>query len=256
MALDHLTEVIPDIANARHLPQLRGRLPAVEAWRPTPFDRMDAGVVIVDCNFGITFANHAARELLAEGDGVRQRNDGIAAGTQAATLVLRRVIAAGWSGGDCQLPRAGGRALLSVLAVPLPTDAFCTTGCGHATILFLADPDRDHHQRVGSLVRQFGLTRAEGVFLVEIVKADGLQAAADRLGISLATARTHLRHIFEKTGARRQAELVRLATIGTGAPRNAVARPDDDGRGELSATAARGGRPPGSGMRVSWSPVP
>ncbi|MFZ0558990.1 MAG: LuxR C-terminal-related transcriptional regulator [Methylovirgula sp.] len=36
------------------------------------------------------------------------------------------------------------------------------------------------------------------------------RACADRLGISRATARTHLSHIFSKTDARRQAELVRL----------------------------------------------
>jgi DNA-binding CsgD family transcriptional regulator len=33
---------------------------------------------------------------------------------------------------------------------------------------------------------------------------------AERLGISFATARTHLSRIFEKTGVHRQAELVRL----------------------------------------------
>jgi DNA-binding CsgD family transcriptional regulator len=50
--------------------------------------------------------------------------------------------------------------------------------------------------------------------LAEIAKGDGLQAAADRLGVSLATARTHLRHVFEKTSAHRQAELVGLAAVG------------------------------------------
>jgi DNA-binding CsgD family transcriptional regulator len=39
---------------------------------------------------------------------------------------------------------------------------------------------------------------------------DGIQACADRLGITRATARTHLAHIFRKTGTNRQAELVRL----------------------------------------------
>jgi hypothetical protein len=189
MAPEYLAEVIPDITEARYSPQIQRHFPAVEAWRPTPFDRLDEGVVIVDGNFGITFANHAAHELLAEGDGVRQGNDGIAAGTQAATLALRRVIAGGRSGGNCQLPRAGGRALLSVLAVPLRSHAACNFGSGHATILFLADPDRGHHQRADTLGRQFALTRAESAFLVEIVKGDGLQAAAGRRGVSLATAR-------------------------------------------------------------------
>ena len=77
----------------------------------------------------------------------------------------------------------------------------------------------------------------EGTFLAEIVDGDGLRAAAGRLGDSLATARTHLRlvfektglraldvisddivrQVFEKTGARRQAELVGLAATGLAA---------------------------------------
>jgi DNA-binding CsgD family transcriptional regulator len=56
----------------------------------------------------------------------------------------------------------------------------------------------------------FGLTRAEAAVAVEILETDGLQAVADRLDISLATARTHLAHLFDKTGTHRQAELVRL----------------------------------------------
>ena len=50
--------------------------------------------------------------------------------------------------------------------------------------------------------------------MAEIIKGDGIQAAADRLGVSLATARTHLRHVFDKTGTQRQAELVGLAMNG------------------------------------------
>jgi DNA-binding CsgD family transcriptional regulator len=46
--------------------------------------------------------------------------------------------------------------------------------------------------------------------VVEILRGEGLQASADALGISVTTARTHLTHTFEKTGTRRQAELVHL----------------------------------------------
>ena len=57
---------------------------------------------------------------------------------------------------------------------------------------------------------QFGLTAAEAAFTCEIVQGNGLRECASKIGISEATARTHLRRIFEKTGAKRQAELVRL----------------------------------------------
>ncbi|WP_255608132.1 hypothetical protein [Methylosinus sp. Sm6] len=38
----------------------------------------------------------------------------------------------------------------------------------------------------------------------------GLQFVAEELGTGHSTARKHLKRIFDKTGARRQAELVRL----------------------------------------------
>jgi DNA-binding CsgD family transcriptional regulator len=77
-------------------------------------------------------------------------------------------------------------------------------------ILFITDPEEAAIVRRESLRQDFGLTPAEAGFTREVLKADGLQAAADRLGISLTTARTHLAHVFDKTGTRRQAELVRL----------------------------------------------
>jgi DNA-binding CsgD family transcriptional regulator len=84
-------------------------------------------------------------------------------------------------------------------------DILCPTA-----ILFITDPEQTALVRSEWLREDFGLTLAEARFTREILKADGLQAAADRLGISLATARTHLGHVFDKTGTRRQAELVRL----------------------------------------------
>jgi len=66
-------------------------------------------------------------------------------------------------------------------------------------ILFITDPEEAAVVRRESLRQDFGLTPAEAGFTREILKADGLQAA-----------RTHLAHVFGKTGTRRQAELVRL----------------------------------------------
>ena len=235
IARGNANEALPDVAHARLRRPAAASPDFAAAWRrrtvhireafgsshrftrdtpdpapAAPFDPARDGVVIVDGDFRIMFANAAARALLAQGGGLRRGHDGITATTPADTITLRRLIAG--AGGLCALTRNAGRPPLAVLAVPLRSEA-----AGNATILFLTDPDRDRRQRADALQRQFGLTRAEGTFLVEIVKGDGLRAAAGRLGVSLATARTHLRHVFEKTGARRQAELVGLAATGLAA---------------------------------------
>jgi len=51
-------------------------------------------------------------------------------------------------------------------------------------------------------------------FALEIVKGDGRQATADRLGITVGTARSHLSKIFDETGVTRRAELERLLLQG------------------------------------------
>jgi DNA-binding CsgD family transcriptional regulator len=77
-------------------------------------------------------------------------------------------------------------------------------------IVLVSDPETELQARVQSLRERLGFTPAEAAFALEIVKGDGRQAAADRLGITVGTARSHLSNIFDKTGVRHQAELVRL----------------------------------------------
>jgi DNA-binding CsgD family transcriptional regulator len=56
----------------------------------------------------------------------------------------------------------------------------------------------------------FELTPAEQRVLAHIVEAGSVAEAAERMRLSEATVKTHLQHIFSKTGTARQAELVRL----------------------------------------------
>jgi hypothetical protein len=41
-----------------------------------------------------------------------------------------------------------------------------------------------------------------------------LTSAASSLGVARTTARTHLQRIFDKTGSRRQSDLVRMVALG------------------------------------------
>ena len=60
------------------------------------------------------------------------------------------------------------------------------------------------------LKNRFGFTPAEARLVLRLVSGDSLRSAAKALGIQYETVRTHLKSIFQKTGTRRQAELVIL----------------------------------------------
>ena len=55
----------------------------------------------------------------------------------------------------------------------------------------------------------YGLTPAESRLALKLLAGRTLRAAANELGVSRETMRTHLRHLFEKTQTRRQADLIR-----------------------------------------------
>jgi DNA-binding CsgD family transcriptional regulator len=56
----------------------------------------------------------------------------------------------------------------------------------------------------------YKLTPAELRVLLAIVEVGGIPEIAPMLGISEATVKTHLQHVFEKTGVNRQADLVKV----------------------------------------------
>jgi DNA-binding CsgD family transcriptional regulator len=180
-------------------------------------NRLLQGVLLVDADARVIFANRAAEALLRTRRGLLLGRDGLRAEIPAETRRLRRLIA------DCVEPRrelggAGGRLRLSrdrrlpltVLVAPHRARFGWIDVVRPRAMLFITDPEATAGVRLQWLRDDFGLTPAEAAVAVEILEADGLLAAASRLGVSLATARTHLAHVFDKTGTRRQAELVRL----------------------------------------------
>lgn len=190
-------------------------------------DRLQVGVMLVDAAVRIVFANQAAEAMLTSNDGLRSDREGVCTCSHGATRVLRRLIAScaditivnGGPGGSMEILRGEGRRPLHVVVAPFRAEAaqIDTTWLGAArpvAILMITDPERQQRVRKEDLRRRFGLTPAEADVAMQILKGDGRDASAARLGIAATTVRAHLSHIFEKTGVGRQAELVRLLMQG------------------------------------------
>ena len=56
-----------------------------------------------------------------------------------------------------------------------------------------------------------GLTPAELRVLLAVVQVGGVPEVSETLGVAETTVKTHLYRVFSKTGATRQADLVKLA---------------------------------------------
>jgi DNA-binding CsgD family transcriptional regulator/PAS domain-containing protein len=184
-------------------------------------DRLDQGIVLVDDGARPILANRAAEAMLSAGDGLYQSGGVLQGRSPADSATLHAAIAAcvrsgarPQSGSYISLSRAGGRAALSVFISPASGMFPPWLGGRPAAILCVSDPERKAAPPSEELRRRFGLTPAQAALAIEILAGDGIQAAADRLSITRATARTHLAQVFEKTGTQRQSELVRLLLSG------------------------------------------
>ena len=60
------------------------------------------------------------------------------------------------------------------------------------------------------IARAYDLTPTELRVLLAIVEVGGIPEVATALGVAASTIRTHVGRLFEKTGAGRQADLVKL----------------------------------------------
>jgi DNA-binding CsgD family transcriptional regulator len=182
-------------------------------------DRMITGAMLIDGNCRLVFANKPAEALFGRGGGLELAGGRLRATGDQETAALEALIGQcvrrglGDAGGELVL-RTDGWQRRKLLVIPLRQAAPVLAPGLPVAILFEA-VDHSEEATLARLRLRYGLTRAEAAFAAEIAKGDGKRAAAERRGISYSTARTHLSHIFDKTGVNRQGELVRLI-VGSG----------------------------------------
>lgn len=173
------------------------------------------GIVIVETRRPV-YTNAAADRILRSGDGLRIANGCIRAQSTAADAQLRRGIARAsqrndrdiW-GGSFLCTRPSGRRPYIVHVVPINPNCVAAPRYGRAMII-IVDPERQPEPPAALLQRLYGLTKSETQVALLVMRGQGLSPIAEELSVSLTTVKTHLRHVFDKTGMHRQAELVRL----------------------------------------------
>jgi DNA-binding CsgD family transcriptional regulator len=181
--------------------------------------RAGFGLILATPDRRIVYVNDAADTLMCAGSGLRRQRDCISATDFTTSRKLQSLITAASRqtdesvrGGSLIIRDEDGMASLVVHVVPLCANPAEVPPSKEHPIagLVIVDCQRALADRINVFADLFALTAAEARVVSQLVSGRGLAKAASRLNIALSTARFHLRHILEKTGTHRQAELVRV----------------------------------------------
>lgn len=185
----------------------------------TALDTLGIGVVLARSDGTVVYANVAAENVLTSGRALTLSMGRLRAvsGAGSAALHQRITEAVMIAGGEPlaisdPLGLAGADGLpIFVLACPIGSNTSVLGASGPLAMLLIHDPAASGKLSADTMVKFFGLTPAEAVLLSALCEGDRLADFAERKGISLATAKTQLRQIFDKLGCHRQADLISTA---------------------------------------------
>ena len=175
-------------------------------------EQMAVGMILLDKRGKVIRLNPTAATILAEDDGIALRGTSIA----IDDAELARSFQARIAGAEeempltIRIPRTSGRGDLLLVAGSAHAPDYVTAGGGPATVLYLSDPVHTPRVSPESIRELLGLTPSESAIAADIASGLSLADSAAHLGISPNTVRAHLRSIFNKTGVKRQSQLVHL----------------------------------------------
>jgi DNA-binding CsgD family transcriptional regulator/PAS domain-containing protein len=177
-----------------------------------------AGVFLVDENARIVFANRSGQTMLDDGKILRQRNRALTAVDPRTGTTLPDVIASACDG-DAAVGVNGIAVPLSSppqpwLAHILPLTSGIRRDAGReysaVAAVFVHKASIEIPSAMETMSKLYKLTPSELRVLAALSEVGGVPAVAEVVGIAEATVKTHLQHLFAKTGTNRQTDLVKL----------------------------------------------
>jgi DNA-binding CsgD family transcriptional regulator len=184
--------------------------------------RIRCGFLIVDSGMRVLEANPAGQALLAKNEGLTYREGKLAARETTGTLQAAVRGACGNetahpAGATLAVNRGAGRRPLVLQIVRLaghkngsaPEEMFSALLPSTAAV-FVIDPEKEAGSVLDIFVAIHQITAAERQVLERLAAGDSASEIGRALEIGIPTVRTHLHRLFDKTGARRQPELLTL----------------------------------------------
>jgi DNA-binding CsgD family transcriptional regulator len=183
-------------------------------------DRLRRAVIVIDSHAVPVFVNALATEVLMRGDVVSIHSGRLMVSSRKARVqfdtFIDRDVQGSQSAPDtlmlrlergCELPAS------QLLAMRLD-GAGTSDGPAPSFIILLFEPHANRHIETRVLIELHGLSHAEARVAAMLFECRSIKQTACRLSISMGTAKTHLKHVFQKCEVCSQAELLQLLALG------------------------------------------
>lgn len=175
--------------------------------------RVGKGVAFLDRRGKVVYVNAVLERIIGGRDGLAFVRGHLEPSSPGEARTLRALVdeaTRGGTGGSIAISRPSGKPSFSVLVSPILRRVHCLGSSSQPAVLItVADPASSCDANVIALQQTYHLTRAEARVASRLASGATLNDVADQLSISIHTARTHLKRVLAKTGARRQSELMR-----------------------------------------------
>ncbi len=184
-------------------------------------DAIQIGVVITDFELRLLHTNNYAEKLFSRDCGIERREHRLALKDKSLHEQLQRQ----FEDYASDTPTATGPANAMFVPIPHAKEQLELVIArlprngkdGAKAIIYVFDPYSHRRISYDVLTGLYRLTQAEAKLVQLLSGGMTLDDAADELQISVNTARTHLKHVFHKTGINRQTDLIHRIETGSAA---------------------------------------
>jgi DNA-binding CsgD family transcriptional regulator/PAS domain-containing protein len=183
-------------------------------------DSLSAGMFLVDAAGTMVHANSSGRAMLASGQILRAVGGRLTANNSGSDRALQESLAAA-SNGDRAIgikgisqPLAAHSTLASYVAHVMPLTSggrrLAAKRYAATAVVFVHEQQLQPSSVSEIIADHYKLTPSELRVLLTIAQVGGIHETTEALGVTENTVKTHLGRVFQKTGTKRQADLVRL----------------------------------------------
>lgn len=184
-------------------------------------DAISHGVLVVGADLRVRYSNRSARDTLSRNRGIEFRNDLLTVTDKQLDQRFKELVQIATDKARHGQHQASGamfvrspmsREYVELIVAPVPANG--GTEADAQILVYLFDASSPRQVSFDVLTGLYGLTHTEAKLVQFMTNGMTLDEAAEELQISVNTARTHLKHIFHKTGINRQTELIHRIESG------------------------------------------